>query len=265
MDLHLKDKVVLVTGSGDGIGRRTIMMFAEEGARVIVNDIVSDKAERVAAEAKTFGVAAVSIIADVTRPGEVGEMVTKIFRKFGKLDILVNNAFAWDKKPFSQSLREEWAAPIDVCLWGTLHCCHAVINQMKNQKYGKIISVVSDAGGVGEKDSPVYSAAKAGVIAFSKSLAREVGKDNVNVNCVSAGATQTGRRIREHQEEWERAGEKERERICRRDQAQLRLYPMGRWGEPEDVAAMIVFLASDRAKHITGQVISVNGGYSMIS
>ncbi len=265
MDLNLKGRVVLVTGSGEGIGRRTILMFAEEEAHVIVNDIIRDRAESVAAEAGRFGVESVPIVADVTRPDEVGRMMTTIFEKFGRLDVLVNNAFAWDTKPFSRSLREEWEAPIQVCLWGTLHCCHAVINRMKSQKYGKIISVVSDAGSVGEKDSPIYSAAKAGVIAFSKSLAKEVGQYNINVNCVSAGATQTERRIREHREEWERAGESERERILKREQAQLRLYPMGRLGEPEDVAAMIVFLASDRTRHITGQVISVNGGYSMVS
>jgi len=265
MDLHLKDKVVLVTGSGEGIGRRALLMFAEEGAHVVVNDIISEKAEKVAAEARTFGVKSIPITADVSRSDEVGKMMAEIFEKFGKLDVLVNNAFARDKKPFSQSLREEWAAPIQVCLWGTLHCCHAVINRMKNQQYGKIISVVSDAARVGEKDNPVYSAAKAGVIAFSKSLAREVGRCNINVNCVSAGATRTERRVREHREEWERSGDKERERILRRDQTQLRLYPMGRLGEPEDVAAMIVFLASDRARHITGQVISVNGGYFMAS
>ena len=265
MDFHLKDKVVLVTGSGEGIGRQAIRMFAEEGAHVIVNDIIADKADQVAAEAKTLGVESLSIAADVTQPEEVGKMAAKIFQKFGKLDVLVNNAFAWDKKPFSQSLREEWGPPIDVCLLGTLYCCHAVIHSMISQKYGKIISVASDAGRVGEKNSPIYSAAKAGVIALSKSLAREVGQYNINVNCVSAGATRTERRIREQQEERERANEKERERILRRDQAQLKLYPLGRLGEPEDVAAMIVFLASDRAKHITGQVISVNGGYSMVS
>ena len=265
MDLHLKGKVVLVTGSGDGIGRGAIMMFAEEGAHVIVNDIIADKAEDVAAEAKTYGVKSLPIIADVTKPEEVGKMVARVLQEFGKIDVLVNNAFVMDRKPFSQSLKEEWAPPINVCLLGTLHCCHAVINPMTTQKNGKIISVVSDAGRIGEKNSPIYSAAKAGAIAFSKSLAREMGKYNVNVNCVSAGATQTERRIREHQEEWDRAGEKEKERILRKDQAQLKLYPMGRLGDPEDVAAMIVFLASDRARHITGQVISVNGGYSMIS
>ncbi len=127
MDLQLKDKVVLVTGSGEGIGRRAIMMFAEEGAHVIVNDIVTDKAAKVAAKAKKIGVESVPIIADVTRPEEVDKMAAKIFQKFGRLDVLVNNAFAWDKKPFRRSSREEWAPPINVCLLGTLHCCHAVI------------------------------------------------------------------------------------------------------------------------------------------
>ena len=265
MDLHLKDKVVLVTGSGDGIGRRAIMMFAEEGAHVIVNDIIADKAENVAAEAKTYGVESLSIIADVTQPEEVGSMVARVLQEFGQIDVLVNNAFVMDKKPFRQSLKEEWAPPINVCLFGTLHCCHAVINPMTTQKYGKIVSVVSDAGRVGEKNSPVYSAAKAGVIAFSKSLAREVGKYNVNVNCVSAGSTQTERRIREHQEEWETSRRKRKGKNPQKRSGPIEIISHGKIGGPEDVAAMIVFLASDRAKHITGQVISVNGGYSMIS
>jgi NAD(P)-dependent dehydrogenase (short-subunit alcohol dehydrogenase family) len=132
------------------------------------------------------------------------------------------------------------------------------------QKYGKIVSIISDAARVGEPNLPVYAAAKAAVLAFSKSLAKEVGRFNINVNCVSPGATWTERRIREHQAAWEKATEEEREKIKRRDEKQLKLYPIGHLGQPEDVANAIVFLATERARQITGEVISVNGGYAMI-
>lgn len=264
MDLSLKNRVVLITGSGEGIGRRAALIFAEEGANLITNDIIYQKAENVASEAKAFGVRVLPLGGDVSKANEVEDMIKKVLSEFGKIDVLVNNAFVWDRKPFSQSAREEWVPPIEVCLYGTLNCSRAVINHMIDRKGGKIISVVSDAGRVGEATSPIYAAAKAGIIAFSKSLAREVGRYNININCVSPSATNTERRIREHQMEWERATEEERERIKKRDEAQLRFYPLRRLGEPEDVANMIVFLASECTKYITGQVISVNGGYSMI-
>lgn len=153
---------------------------------------------------------------------------------------------------------------MNVCLYGTLNCSRAVIDHMIERRYGKLINVVSDVGRIGDPNSPVYAAAKAGIMAFSKSLAKEVGQYNINVNCVSPAATNTERRIREHQMKWEQAAEEERQRIKKRDEAQLRLYPLGRLAEPQDVANMIVFLASECARHITGQVISVNGGYIMI-
>ena len=264
MDLGLKHRVVLVTGSGEGVGRRAVLTFAEEGANVVINDIMASRAESVAKAVKEIGAKCLTAIADVSNAEEVGSMVENVFSAFGRIDILVNNAFAWDRKPFHQSTRGEWAAPIDVCLYGALNCSRAVISRMIERRCGKIINVVSDAGRIGEPNSPIYAAAKAGIIAFSKSLAKEVGQYKISVNCVSPAAVNTERRIREHQMEWEQATEEERQRIKRRDQAQLRLYPLGRLGEPDDVANLIVFLASERASYITGQVISVNGGYVMM-
>ena len=124
--------------------------------------------------------------------------------------------------------------------------------------------MVSDAGLVGEMTSPIYEAAKAGIVSFSRSLAKEVGRYGINVNCVSPGAINSERRIREHQEEWDRADEEQREKIRIRNQKQLKLYPLGRIGKPEDVGNMIVYLASDLAGYITGQVIPVDGGYAMV-
>jgi 2-hydroxycyclohexanecarboxyl-CoA dehydrogenase len=135
---------------------------------------------------------------------------------------------------------------------------------MIEHQSGKIINVISDAARVGQAGNPAYSAAKGGILSFSKALALEEGRHNINVNCVAPGATNTERRIREHQERWEQANDEERRTIEERNEKQLKLYPLRRLGLPEDLANIIVFLASDRAKHITGQCISVNGGFAMV-
>jgi NAD(P)-dependent dehydrogenase (short-subunit alcohol dehydrogenase family) len=264
MDLGLKGKVALVTGSGEGIGRRTILTFAQEGADVVVNDLVPTKVEKVVEEAKAFGVRVLGKTADVTHQGQVNEMVKEIISEMGKIDILVNNAYASDRKFFTQSSKADWDKPINVCLYGTLNVSRAVVDPMMARKYGKIVNLVSDAARIGEPNLPIYAAAKAGILAFSRSLAKEVGKYNMNVNCVSPGATWTERRVREHQAAWDKATAEERERLKKREEKQLKLYPTGRLGEPEDVANMIVFLATERARQITGEVISVNGGYAMV-
>ena len=264
MDLGLRGKVALVTGSGEGIGRRTILTFAQEGADVVVNDLISAKVEKVVEEAKAFGVKVMGKAADVTSQEQVNEMVKGIIAEMGKLDILVNNAYASDRKFFTQSGRADWDKPINVCLYGTLQVSRAVVDHMVAQKHGKIINLISDAARIGEPNLPIYAAAKAGVLAFSRSLAKEVGKYNINVNCVSPGATWTERRVREHQAAWDKATAEERERLKKREEKQLKLYPTGRLGQPEDVANMIVFLATERARQITGEVISVNGGYAMV-
>jgi 2-hydroxycyclohexanecarboxyl-CoA dehydrogenase len=264
MDLGLKGRVALVTGSGEGIGRRTLLTFAQEGADVVVNDLVPAKVEKVAEEAKAFGVKVLGKVADVTHQDQVNTMVKEIISEMGKIDILVNNAYASDRKFFTQSSKADWDKPINVCLYGTLQVSRAVVDHMMAQKYGKIINLVSDAARIGEPNLPIYAAAKAGILAFSRSLAKEVGRYNINVNCVSPGATWTERRVREHQSAWDKATEEERERIKKREERQLKLYPIGRLGLPEDVANVIVFLATERARQMTGEVVSVNGGYAMV-
>ena len=264
MDLGLKGKVALVTGSGEGIGRKTLLTFAQEGADVVVNDLVAAKVEKVAEEAKAFGVKVRGQVADVTNQDQVNNMVKEIISEMGKIDILVNNAYASDRKFFTQSSKADWDKPINVCLYGTLHVSRAAVDHMMAQKYGKIINLVSDAARIGEPNLPIYAAAKAGILAFSRSLAKEVGRYNINVNCVSPGATWTERRVREHQAAWDKATEEEREKIKKREERQLKLYPIGRLGLPEDMANVIVFLATERARQITGEVISVNGGYAMV-
>jgi NAD(P)-dependent dehydrogenase (short-subunit alcohol dehydrogenase family) len=264
MDLGLKGKVALVTGSGEGIGRRTILTFAQEGADVVVNDLVPAKVEKVAEEARVCGVRVLGKAADVTNQDQVNSMVKEIIAEMGKIDILVNNAYASDRKFFTQSNKADWDKPINVCLYGTFHVSRAVVDSMVARKYGKIVNLISDAARIGEPNLPIYAAAKAGILAFSRSLAKEVGKYNINVNCVSPGATWTERRVREHQAVWDKATEDERERLMKREEKQLKLYPIGRLGQPEDVANVIVFLATERARQITGEVVSVNGGYAMV-
>ena len=147
MDLGLKGKVALVTGSGEGIGRRTILTFAQEGADVVVNDLVPARVEKVVEEAKAFGVRVLGKAADVTHPDQVNEMVKEIILEMGKIDILVNNAYASDRKFFTQSSKADWDKPINVCLYGTLNVSRAVVDPMMAQKYGKIVNLVSDAAG----------------------------------------------------------------------------------------------------------------------
>jgi NAD(P)-dependent dehydrogenase (short-subunit alcohol dehydrogenase family) len=203
MDLGWKGKVALVTGSGEGIGRRTILTFAQEGADVVVNDPVAAKVEKGGEEAKAFGVRALGKTADVTNQDQVNSMVKEIIAEMGKIDILVNNAYASDRKFFTQSSKADWDKPIHVCLYGTLNASRAVIDHMMAEKSGKIVNLISDAARIGEPNLPIYAAAKAGILAFSRSLAKEVGKYHINVNCVSPGATWTERRVREHQAAWD--------------------------------------------------------------
>ncbi|MFC1535233.1 SDR family NAD(P)-dependent oxidoreductase, partial [Thermodesulfobacteriota bacterium] len=233
---------------------------------VIINDIVTSRAEKVAKEAEVLGVKALPITADVKNLDQVNSMIKKAIDEFGKVDILVNNAFVGDATPFSKSIIKDWEGPLQVCLYGTLYCSKAIINHMISRKYGKIINLISDAARVGEPWAPIYSTAKAGILAFSKSLAKEVGRYTINVNCVSPGATNTEESLRRQKALWDSAKtEEEQARVKEREKKKLKLYPLGRLGLPEDIANMIVYLGSDRCSWITGQAISVDGGYCMVS
>ena len=268
MDLMLKDKVAIVTGAGEGIGRKTVLTLAEEGTKVVVNDVDFPKAENVADEARALGVEAMSIKADVNSWEQVNQMFKQTFERFGKIDILVNNAGRgadWEgggrAKPFVETDRKDWEYTIDVCLYGALTCARAVLPHMIERKYGKIVNMISDAGRVGEPNLTAYSAAKGGIIAFTKSLAKEVGRYNINVNGISAGTTQTERNIRTWDKMKEELGE---EVYDKRMKAILRAYPLGRIGETIDLARGVLFFCSDCTNWVTGQVLSISGGYSMV-
>ncbi len=260
MDLGLTDRVALVTGAGRGIGRQICATLAGEGARVAVNDFFQERAEEVAQELREAGGKAIGVTADVTDSDSVRQMTKQVLDEFGQLDILVNNA-GIPVSPaeesggpyFAQSTRNQWDRTMHVIIYGVMNCSRAVIEHMCERRWGRVISIISDAGRVGEPRLVAYSAAKGSVVAFTKALAKEVGRDCVTVNCVSPATTET-----EATAAW----------ILPRIEQLVRQYPMGkglnRLGRPDDIANAVAFLASERAEWITGQVLSVNGGYSMV-
>jgi len=254
MDLQLKDKVAIVTGGGRGIGMAIALGLAEEGTHVAVAEIDENSAMQAVDKIKEKGVRAVAVKTDVTDPGSVKAMVENVESELGPIRILVNNAA---KLPAFMTFVEEknsgqtegfWEKVVEVCYTGTINCTAAVIDGMIERQYGKIINMASDAGKVGEPRQAVYAGAKGAIIAFTKSMAKEVGRYSINVNAVCPSMTKT-EAVREMlSEEFEKKV--------------VKAYPMRRLGEPQDIANMVVFLASERASWITGQAISVNGGYA---
>ncbi len=271
MDLFLKGKVAIITGSGRGIGKGMAKTLCEEGAKVVVNDYYEDRAQETAKELRDAGGTAIGIQADVVERKSVDAMVERARKEFGPIDILVNNAGLPARYPeqiaemeegtggdpyFLGSDRPFWDHTMNVITYGVLNCVAAVLPEMCERNYGKIISTITDAGRVGEPRMVVYGMAKGGVISFSRSLAKEVGRFGVNVNCVSPSMTET-----------EAIGGRTEEEKQQMIQSLRRLYPLmqfhKRLGKPSDLAHAVAFLASDRAEWITGQTLSVNGGYAM--
>ena len=244
----LNSKIAVVTGAGSGIGRAIAEQLAAEGATVVVSDINAESAKETAA---ALGNNSVGLRVDVTSRESVDEMVEAVTGEFGRIDILVNNA-GWDKvEPFLDSKISDWDRVIAINLYGTLHCSQAVLKVMADQGSGSVINIGSDAGRVGSSGEAVYSAAKGGVVALSKTLAREMARSNVNVNCVCPGPADTPLF----------AGISEENPNLR--QALERAIPMRRLAQPSDLAAAVVFFASDEASYITGQTLSVSGGLTM--
>ena len=273
MNLGLKDKVAIVTGAGRGIGRAIVLTLAEEGVKVAVNDLFLERAQAVAAEVKTGGGEAIAVAADVTDEAQVNDMVSRVVKEWGTVHILVNNAGiparraeetpgAFGGPFFSQQDRPAWDGVMGVVTYGVLNCSRAVLDPMSSQGWGRVISIISDAGRIGEPRLATYSMAKAGVTGFSKALAKEVGRSRITVNCVSPGTTET-----EATADIFEAARQSQEGAARLETIG-RQYPLykglGRLGQPQDIANAVAFLASDRAEWITGQVLSVNGGYSMV-
>ncbi len=251
MDLDLAGKVALVTGSGRDVGREIALAFAAEGAAVAVNYSRSaDAAAAVVEEIVRGGGTAKAYRADIADLEAVRAMTESVIADFGRIDVLVNNAGFVVPQRFLDTGPEDWKRQIDVGLYGVIHCCSTVGAHMVERGGGRIVNLAGDSARVGEKFLSVTTSARGGVLSLTKSLAREFGPSGVTVNAVALGYVETAHTDRD----WL---EKNREKIVRQ-------YPMRRIGKPEDVAPAIVFLASGGAGWITGQVLSISGGYSMV-
>ena len=250
----IEGKTVIVTGGGGGIGAPTCMRFAQEGARVVVMDVNATAAQETVQKIQNSGGQALACAVDLRDAAKTAVEIARIEEDFGEIDILVNGV-GWDVfTPFLKSGPDFWTKIIDINLRSVLNITHPVLASMVTRRSGKIVSLASDAARGGSSGESVYAACKAGIIAFSKTLAREHARHGISVNVVCPGVTETAM-LEAFMEE---AGDKEKLR-----QAFARAVPMGRLGQPEDLPGAIVFFASDDANFITGQVLSVSGGLTM--
>jgi NAD(P)-dependent dehydrogenase (short-subunit alcohol dehydrogenase family) len=261
MDLRYDGKVALITGGARGIGYAAARIFAEGGAKLALVDINGELVESAARKlAGETGAEVAGFRADVTSESAVDTMAASVTSRLGPVDIFVSSAAILDEKLFLESEPPDWRRMIDVCLFGPMICLHRLLPEMVTRRYGRVICLASDAARLGQARLSYYAAAKGGVIALVKSLAQEVGKSGITLNIVSPGATNTELR---QEREARMLAEMGEEKYARRTQSVLRFYPTGRLGEPQDIASAIAFLASAQASWITGQVLSVNGGYAM--
>jgi 3-oxoacyl-[acyl-carrier protein] reductase len=248
--MRLQGKVAVVTGGAQGIGRAIALGLGREGAKVVVADLQADKARDVADELHALGRDAIPVEVNVANESAVKRLANATFDRFGRVDILVNDAGVYLKSPVVGMSEELWDRTIDVNLGGNFLCSRAFIPSMRKQKSGRIISIASGIAHYGAKEFAPYAASKAAIIGFVKALAREVGTDGITVNAICPGVANTAM-PRSHRTEEELM-------------ARLRSNPLGHVLEPEDFVGPILFLASDAASYITGQAINVNCGSYMI-
>ncbi|MGH8821926.1 MAG: 2-hydroxycyclohexanecarboxyl-CoA dehydrogenase [Rhodoferax sp.] len=251
---RFENKTVVVTGGGGGIGGATCRRFAQEGAKVAVFDMNLEAAQRIAAHITSAGGTAVALKCDITDRTAVDAAVAATETQLGPIDVLVNNA-GWDVfKPFTKTEPAQWDKLIAINLTGALHMHHAVLPGMAARKGGRIVNIASDAARVGSSGEAVYAACKGGMVAFSKTIAREHARHGITVNVVCPGPTDTAL-FADYKE-----GAGNPEKLM---EAFTRSIPLGRIGQPEDLPGAILFFASDDAAYITGQVLSVSGGLTM--
>ena len=252
--IGLKGKTIVVTGGAGGIGAATCLRFAREGAQVAVVDLNQNAAEAIVQEIVEAGGRALSVAVDLTDADATASAVAQIEQVLGPIDVLVNG-IGWDVfTPFLKSGPDFWTKIIDINLRGVLNITHPVLLRMAERKSGRIVSLASDAARGGSSGESVYAACKAGVIAFSKTIAREHARQGITANVVCPGVTETPML----EAFMEAAGDKEKLRV-----AFTRAVPLGRLGQPDDLPGAIAFFASDDAAFITGQVLSVSGGLTM--
>jgi len=250
--MKLKDKIALVTGGSRGVGRSVALAYGREGAKVIVNYTSNEGAAREVVEAiSAMGSEAVAVRADIARKADVDNLFATARERFGRLDVLVNNAGFTRPAMLLKMTEDQWDQVVDIHLKGAFFCSQAAANLMKEQNSGKIINVMSVAGLVGTVGQVNYSAAKGGVLSMTKSIARELARYNICVNVISLGivATDMTEKIRSD----EKLADIYMNRIL-----------LKRFAEAEDIAPAFVFLASEDANYITGQLLCVDGGYGMI-
>jgi 2-hydroxycyclohexanecarboxyl-CoA dehydrogenase len=262
MNLGLEGKAVIVTGGANNIGRGIALGFAAEGARVLIADIDEERARQVAGEA---GEESAAQRTDVSSWESAQAMAARAIELFGRIDVLVNCAGGTIDRLFLEKPREEWEREVAINFWGFINCSRAVLDRMVEQRSGAVVSIGSDAGRMGEWRETVYSGTKAGIIAMSKSLAREMGSKGIRFNVVCPGfipgrkdaGGDFGEGSMWSGKQGEQFGEDLLEKIAKS-------YPLRRLGRPDDVAPAVMFLASDAASYITGQTLSVSGGYTMM-
>ncbi|MBU8540167.1 SDR family NAD(P)-dependent oxidoreductase [Falsiroseomonas tokyonensis] len=270
MELHLQGKVALVTGGGQGVGRAICRELAAEGAKVAVNDLFPDRAEAVAQEIRAAGGQAIAAPGDITKPEAVAAFVAKVRESLGQISILVNNAGVTPERRakggmpplFIDTPEREMHQTVELNVFGTMYCCRAVLPDMVALGWGRVISIASEAGRIGEARLAAYSGAKAAIIGLTKALAKEHGRDRITANVVVLGAV-SHEGIAPGQATSADATPETNERLAK----MLNAYPsakgLGRLSRPEDVSGVVAFLASDRAAFITGQHIGASGGYAM--
>jgi len=247
--MRLKDRVAIVTGAARGIGRAVAWIFVREGAKVVLVDLEKAGLEALQEEVRKRGGEALAVPCDVSKASEVKEMIEKVLRIFSRIDILVNNAGIIRRGTIESVTEEDWDRVIAVNLKGPFICSKAVVDVMKRQGYGKIVNVSSIAGKMGDITSaPGYGPSKAGLDALTKTLARQLAPYGIHVNGVAPHAIET-----EMSAEW---SPEKRKSI-------VEAIPLKRLGKPEDVAEAVLFLASDAAAFITGEILDVNGGFLM--
>ncbi|MBT4484254.1 MAG: 3-oxoacyl-[acyl-carrier-protein] reductase [Candidatus Latescibacteria bacterium] len=252
--MNLSNKCVLVTGGSRGIGKAIAVVLAEYGAHIAVNYVEDENgenlrdAENVRDQIASLGRKVTVLESDVSNYKSVSRMAKKVIDEFGKIDILINNAAIIRDKTLKKMSEEEWSSVIDINLTGVFNCSRAVIEHMIDNNRGRIVNISSISGQTGFFGQTNYTASKAGVVGFTKSLAREVAAKNITINAVAPGivGTEMAKQIPENVV-----------------QEFLKQIPMGRFAQPEEIAELVAFLVSDKASYITGQTIHINGGWYM--